>query len=178
MGLGLGLPIHLDMSDEAEMLRKVDDESVAMAWRTGAAGRMHGVAGWMPRQGLGAAGRMHGVARGGGAWGCRRGCVRLQAVRVGGDGLGDERLARAGRPEEQQALGGAARSREDVGPHERPHGDLAHLARRRLRLRLRLRLRARARVRARVRVRVRVRARPPRRRSGAAARPRRGGRRS
>ena len=32
MGLGLGLPIHLDMSDEAEMLRKVEDESVAMAW--------------------------------------------------------------------------------------------------------------------------------------------------
>ena len=35
MGLGLGLPIHLDMSDEAEMLRKVEDESVAMAWAHG-----------------------------------------------------------------------------------------------------------------------------------------------
>ena len=35
LGLGLGLPIHLDMSDEAEMLRKVEDESVAMAWAHG-----------------------------------------------------------------------------------------------------------------------------------------------
>jgi len=34
-------PIHLDMSDEAEMLRKVDDESVAMAW-------VHVAGGWGP----------------------------------------------------------------------------------------------------------------------------------
>ena len=61
------------------------------------------------------------------AWGYRLGwCVGLKVVRFGGDGLGDERLAGAGRAEEQQALGRTARAREDVGPHERPHCDLAH----------------------------------------------------
>ena len=63
MGLGLGLPIHLDISDEAEMLRKVEDESVAMAW-------VHGVAGWQ----AGCMGLHAGSGRGAagwGAWGCR-----------------------------------------------------------------------------------------------------------
>ena len=65
----MGLPIHLDMSDEAEMLRKVDDESVAMAWvhGHGVTGRMRWVAGWgawscRPD-----------------AWGCRLGCMGRQA---------------------------------------------------------------------------------------------------
>eukprot|EP00964_Phaeocystis_antarctica_P014687 scaffold8118_cov40-Phaeocystis_antarctica.AAC.1 len=114
------------------MLRKVDDESVAMAWVHG-----HGAAGWGAWGGMidawgcrlrcmGRQAGAHGAA-GWGAWDCRLGCmglqagvrgvtrwsawgcrlrsVGLQAVRVdGGGGLGDERLAGAGRAEEQQAL--------------------------------------------------------------------------
>ena len=39
------------------------------------------------------------------AWGYRLGwCAGLKVVRFGGDGLGDERLAGAGRAEEQQTL--------------------------------------------------------------------------
>ena len=82
-------PIHFDMSDEAEMLRKVDDESVAMAWVHG-----HGAAGWGAWGGmidawgcrLRSMGRQAGAhgAAGWGAWDCRLGCVGLQA---GGRGL-------------------------------------------------------------------------------------------
>ena len=75
MGLGLGLPIHLDMSDEAEMLRKVEDESVAMAWcgrsdawgcrldaRAGVGGGRPDAWGWTRARGVGLQAGVRGAA--------------------------------------------------------------------------------------------------------------------